>query len=292
MKIYVWLMLALAFAVASEATAMEGVGALFELGTSARQEGMGGAGLALCFDSEAPYYNAASLGNVQSYSLTSMYVAHFGGVSYAAVGVAIPYFGLQILVLDSGPINSQELTFRYSTQGIIAAMGVEIIPNVVLGGLRIRCLRISSPAKAFGWALDPSLLVAVGSFRGGLMFEGIVSRDVAGSRMNGESWDRRVSAAIGYDGVISPLLQCRASVEVSDAFATKPDISAGLEFQIGKLLARVGHDGTGLTTGLSFFLDGLRLDCSYAGRRDLGGSYRMGITFDVGELLSHDEPGR
>jgi len=250
---------------------------------------MGGAGLALCGGPEAAFYNAAALGRVQTYSLTSTYVAHFAGVDYGTIGISAPCFGLQVLVLDSGSIVNQGQLLRYSTQGIVASTGVQFVPETVFVGLRARLLRISSPVQAFGWAIDPCLLITVGNVHGGLMLEGGMSRDVTGSGIEGESWGSGVSVGVGFGGQLTSLLRCRAGVEVADSFSTERSLRAGLELQIGRLMGRVGYGGVGLTAGLSVVVDCIRLYFGYAGRRDLGGSYRIGVALDLDKLL-HGEP--
>jgi hypothetical protein len=268
---------AMAGALALPVGAYEGVGAIFSLGSSGRGLGMGGAFLALVDDEGAVLYNPAALGRYEGIGITSLLASGFGGVVHGVVGFAMPYFGVNAFLLDSGAIPTDAGSFRYASQGVVASLGVPIGP--VSLGVRGRLLRVSSPTDGRGWSVDPAVLVALDSIRVGLMFEGALSGPVVYDGGAEEAWDPslRLGAAITLSPTTDVLWS--ASFEAAGLFSPSPRLAAGLEAWIGGLGARVGFDGGGPTFGLSVRFASLQFDWAYAMRDDLGDSHRVSFTF-------------
>lgn len=269
-----------------------GVGALFDLGASPRLQGMGGVGLALSCDAEAVHYNPAFLGDTRSWLVSSMYASHFGGVSFGTVGIGGPRCGVELFILDSGPIEGLERTLRYTTQGLIAAFGTHIVSDIVGAGVRLRYLRTTTPVKTSGWTVDPCLSLTVSGWRAGVMIEGAAGRGIQDLRGREEAWAREVSVGLGYERRIQNWFDFSGAVEIRDAFSSTPEIAGGLQFKADKGSVRIGFDGIGLTAGLSLSLNSVQLDLSYARQGELGSSSRVGITLDVYSLLRQQGEGR
>jgi len=256
--------------------AYEQVGAIFEFGSSARGLGLGGAFSALVDDEGAVAYNPAALGEYEGIAITSMFVRQFGGVTYGTVGVALPYFGINVLFLDSGFIPVGESGFRYVNQGVIASVGIPVGPLGI--GVRWRLLRVSSPMEGHGWALDPAFIVATGTVRAALVVEGAFSDAVSYESGSEESWPTAVRLGVALTLSPSPEVSWNASFEAIDLFMSSARLALGLEAWIGGLGARVGYDGEGPTFGLSTRFERLRFDWAYAMRTDLGDSHRVSFT--------------
>ncbi len=268
---------ALIVAIAVPGAADEGVGAIFSLGSSGRGLGMGGAFLALADDEGAVLYSPAALGRYEGIGITSLLASGFGGIVHGVIGLAMPYFGVNAFLLDSGAIPTDEGSFRYASQGLVVSLGVPIGPVAL--GVRGRLLRVSSPTDGSGWAVDPMILVETGSIRVGLMVEGAVSEPVTYDTGSDEEWEP--SMRLGAAVTLSPSADVlwSGSFEASGLFAASPTLAAGLEAWIGGLGARVGFDGRGPTFGLSVRFASLQFDWAYAMRSDLGDSHRVSFTF-------------
>jgi len=258
------------------AAATENVGGLFNIGSSARGQGLGGAYSALVDDESATLYNPAALGRYKGIGLSSIFARQFGGVAYGSVGFAAPYVGIDFLFLDSGPIAAGEGAFSYSSQGIVAAAGIPL-GNAGFG-IRWRYFHVASPFSGSGWAIDPAFLVVTDTLRVSILYEAAVSKPVGYSTGGSDPWDS--SIRIGLALTLSPASDVRwnATFEASGLFSSAAALSAGIEAWIGGLGARVGYDGEGPTFGLSIRFDALQIDWAYVTRTDLGNSHRVSIS--------------
>ena len=255
----------------------EHVGALFELGSSARGLGMGGAFTALVDDEGAVMHNPAALGWREAVGISSLYVSQFGGISYGSLGVALPYVGLNVLLLDSGLIPTQGGAIRYSSQALVASTGVAMGPIGI--GARWRLLRVSSPMSGNGWAFDPALLLVTEVVRAGAILEGALSSAVDYDGGSEEAWPRALRLGVALILSPSPDVSWSAAFEASGLFTASSKLTLGLEAWIGGMGARVGFDGEALTYGLSVRFAGLQFDWAYAARTDLGESHRVSFSF-------------
>jgi len=263
--------------IAVGAAAYDGAGTIFSLGSSGRSLGMGGAFMALADDEGCVLSSPAGLGWVKKIGITSLLASGFGGISHGMVGVAMPYFGVHAILLDSGTIPMDHGAFHHASQGFVASLGVPIGP--IAFGVRGRLLRVSSPIEGSGWAIDPAILVATESIRVGVVFEGAMSGPVAYTSGSNEAWDR--SIRLGAAVLLEPSTDVLWSMafEAVGLFSMMPRLTAGLEAWIGGLGARAGFDGYGPTFGLSVRFASLQFDWAYAMRSDLGDSHRVSFTF-------------
>jgi len=259
------------------ASGFEHVGTLFELGSSARGLGMGGAFTALVDDEGAVLHNPAALGWLEGIGVSSLYVNQFGGVSYGSIGAALPYFGLNVLLLDSGLIPTQGGAIRYSSQGLVASTGFAVGPVGI--GARWRLLRVSSPTIGSGWSFDPALLFVTDVVRVGAILEGALSSAMNYNGGSEEAWPLALRLGVALTLSPAPDVSWSAAFEASGLFTASAKLTLGLEAWIGGMGGRVGFDGEALTYGLSVRFAGLQLDWAYAARTDLGESHRAAFSF-------------
>ncbi|MGB2982352.1 MAG: hypothetical protein WBC63_00650 [Candidatus Bipolaricaulia bacterium] len=265
----------IAVASVGPALAVENVGGIFAIGTSARAQGLGGAFCALADDEGAVFHNPAGLSWYSGVGLSSLFIQQFGGVAYGTVTLAAPYVGFSASFLDSGTIPTDEGSFRYASQGITGSLGIPIGPVGI--GLRWRFLRVSSPASGQGWALDPALMVVAEGIRIGLLYEGAFSSPISYASGTEEAFGRslRLGAALQLEPAHGVLWN--AAFEAVGLFSSTSSLAVGLETWIGVVGARVGFDGRGPTFGLSVRFMALEIDWAYASRSDLGDSHRVAL---------------
>ncbi len=257
------------------AWAADGVGALFDLGVSARSLGVGGARAAFLDNAAAAALNPAGLAWVQGISVASLYVDQFGGVTYGAASFSAPYVGVTALLVDSGWITSGDAGFRYTSQAMSFAAGIPIGPVAV--GLRWRFLRAGTPTTGHGWAADGALLVDLGAVRLGAICDAAVSSPMMYDGDETEPWspNLRVGAAVSLapaDGVV-----WTAAADVERILHGPLRVVGGLEVWVSSLAARLGWDGEGPTIGLSVRVSGVEIDWCCAARSDLGTSHRVSL---------------
>jgi len=270
---------------------MSDIGALFELGTSPRLQGVGGVGLSFASGPEVSYYNPARLGRVDSWYVSSGYASHYAGVSFGTLGFSSKYVGVHLIILDSGPIVGADRTIRYLTEGLAVGVGGDVVPNTVGCGVRVRYLHTTMPSKNSAWTLDPCVAITLGGLQAGVMLEGLWGSGLPGSRGTETPWRQQVSAGLGYGYKLGDWLSLGVAVELRDAFGPDREIAAGIECDIERAAFRIGFDGLGITAGISFRWDEFQLDGCYISRADLGASSRASISWDIARWLAKDSKG-
>lgn len=256
---------------------LSGVAGIFDLGTGARPLGMGSAFLALADDENASFYNPAGLGWLERVGVHSLFTEGFGGVSYGVVGLALPGLGVTVMQIDSGPILSGEETFRYVSQAGVVSCGVSLGP-LGLGG-RLKLYRVSEPYTAWGVAFDPALLLRVGFMQVGLLAENVLAAPIVFGDGHTENWEPALEVGVALVGEPWPGARWAVLVEGSDLLARDPALRGGLEVWMGALAARVGHDGSTGSLGLSVRFANLEVDWAYGVSSDLGESHRLSLVF-------------
>ncbi len=261
---------------AFSAGAVENVGGLFDIGISARGEGLGGGYSALVDDETAVLYNPAALGWYKGLGLSSIFTRQFGVASYGSIGLAGSYVGIDLLFLESGPISSGDDTFNYASQGIVAAIGIPLGNAAV--GIRWRYLNVSSPFTGSGWAIDPAILVVTDTVRVALLYEGAASAPVGYSTGGSDPWESSLRLGLALTLSPTPGVLWNATFEASGLFSSASALSGGIETWIGGIGARIGYDGDGPTFGLSIRFTALEIDWAYTTRSDLGDTHRVSLS--------------
>ena len=265
------------FTGASTGEAFTNVAAIFQLGAGARPIGMGGAFLALADDENAAFYNPAGLGWMDRIGVTSFFSQPFGVVSYGALGLSLPYFGVSWLQLDSGWIASDESGFRYVSQAGMISSGLSIGP---LGfGVRGKLYLVSEPYSASGWAVDPAFLVVTDVIRVGLVVENPFASPIGFGDGHTEEWERAVRLGVALTLRPSENVRWNTVFEASGLFSVNPQLAVGLETWVGGLAARVGVAGGETTLGLTVRFASFQIDWAYAIHSDLGDSHRASLTY-------------
>lgn len=252
------------------------VAGIFELGASARASGMGGAFVAIADDENAVFYNPAGLGWIDGINLSSLLGRQFETVSYGYLQFAIPFFGAGFLYLDSGAIDTEDLTFHYISSAGIVSTGFHIGP-VGLGG-RLKVYRVSSPDQASGWAVDPSLLVVTDIVRLGILVENAYSKPIA-FNSHTEEWTARTRIGVALRLSPGQNVEATASVEGAGLFSPSPSLSTGFEVYVDGLGARLGYDGAGATFGLSVRFSSFEIDWAYITRGAFPDTHRVSVSF-------------
>jgi hypothetical protein len=258
-----------------QARAVDGVGALFDLGVSARSLGVGGARVAFSDGAAASTLNPAALGWVEQVGVASLYVEQFGGVSYGSAAFSAPYVGLCAAFVDSGWIAAGDSGLRFAAQAFTTSAAVPVGPVAV--GLRWRFLRYGSPYEAHGWALDGGLLVDLGAVKVGALCDAFASSPMEFDDEETEEWATDLSVGAEVTLLPYPDVTWTLTADVEGMLHGTWRLVGGSEAWVGPLAARVGWDGDGPTFGLSVRVSGIEVDWSCAARSDLGVSHRVSL---------------
>jgi hypothetical protein len=277
-RMWIVLLIALIFSVVvSHGVEYTNVAAVFQLGTGARPLGMAGAFLALVDDENAAFYNPAGLGWIDRIGVTSLFSKQLGGVSYGALSLSLPYFGLSLLQLDSGWIPAGEGGIRYVSQAGVVSSGFAIGPMGL--GVRGKLYRVREPYTALGWALDPAILVITDVIRVGLLIENPFAPPIAFGDGHTEAWEGASRLGVAVTLRPSEGVRWNAVFEASGLFSSTPGLAVGLEAWVGGLAVRVGVADVGVTLGLTVQFANFYVDWAYATRLELGDSHRVSLTF-------------
>lgn len=281
-KAWVFALLLIIFVGTVHGEGYTNVAGIFQLGVGGRPAGMGGAFLALADDENAVFYNPAGLGRIDTIGLTTFVSRRFETITYAAIGLAVPHFGVYLLQLDSGWIGrGEDPGFRFVSRAGILSAGVALGP-VALGG-RWKFYRVESPYTASGWAFDPALLIGTDTVRVGIMLENLFSQPITFADGRTEAWEPRTRVGIAlsvapFDRVRWSSVRWNAVVEGSGFFSAKQRITAGLEAQVGALAVRIGYDGAGATFGLTVSFASFQVDWAYITHPTHPDSHRVSLT--------------
>ncbi len=251
--------------------------AILGLGAGARAVGLGGAFLPLADDETAVFYNPAGLGWIDRISVSSFFSPEYGTLAYGAVGISLPYLGMELLRLDSGWIETDSGGFSYVSQCGVVGVGASVGP-VGLGG-RLKVYGVESPYTAFGWGFDPAVLINADFVRIGLMWENALSKPVEYSTGGQGEWKPGLDLGVALRLRPSAEVEWSAAFVASGLFSSSVGFAAGIEGWVGGLGIRVGINRTGPSMGLSVRLANTRIDLSYRESGQIGGSYGASLTY-------------
>lgn len=237
---------------------------VFELWTSARAAGMGGAFVALADDEAAVYYNPAGLAFGRDAAFSSLFNRPFGVFSYGALSFSLGVFGSQFLLLDSDTLEKRDLygnvtgTFRYTEMGVILGVGFPYTERVALG-LQCKIYFLALPTQAFGFAWSPALLFLGKKYRVGIVWHNVVSRDVKFINGHAEPWCKDITVGLSWkekDNVIC--------LDFGEQLIVRGDVRCvriGVEnWRFKPFVFRSGINREGTTFGFSLYWQGMRLD--------------------------------
>ncbi len=212
-----------------------GVGVLFGLGIGSLSPGMGGVALGLGLQPEAGFYNPASLGMERGFALSVGYRRPFGALGCLVSGISGRGLGLYALNLDSGEISSG---FRYQAYGVVLAAGLGL--GKISLGLRWKGLFVPGQGgMAYGWTLDPGIVVRSPDWALGVMAENPFSEPMVYGK-HAEDWPRGITLDL-WIRLPSP----RSSLFLSSSFWEERalELSGGIIASLGDIYLWVGYGG-------------------------------------------------
>jgi hypothetical protein len=257
---------------------------LFELDSSARVAGLGGAFLALSDDESATYYNPAGLAFLKQRGVSALYSQLFETIDYLALGMAIPYLGIQAIHVDSGgmPVYNDfgnptsEMTNYLSQAGMLAA-ALPILEELGLGG-RVKAYQTQAGDwHGFGWSVDAAVLLRWSGLRLGAVIENIAQQPIRYNDSVEQSWpqDFRIGGAYSFD--LKPL-QITLALDATHLMEAVR-FHLGAEVWIQDVGIRLGYNGISLTAGASVHFKNFRLDWAYALHPQLPTSHLMTVVY-------------
>ncbi len=259
------------------------VAAIFQLGVGARPLGIGGAFIALADDENAVFYNPAGLGLNRIIGVTSLVTHQLGAASFTAVGVALPFFGVNFLQLDSGIITGPQFEpFRYMSRGAIVSVGIPLISigEVSLAfGTRLRMFQAVEPTPGFGWTVDASILVVGEYLRLGAMVESLVSEPILFRGGHSEAWPTDLQVGIAGTVPLWGNLRLNLVFDLIGLISGNIRSMFGVEAWAGGLGIRAGSDGLMTAFGATIDFFAFRFDWAYTIHQYLPASHRISLTF-------------
>ena len=262
---------------------------IFELESSARVAGLGGAFLALSDDESAAYYNPAGLAFLKQGGVSALYSQLFETIDYLALGAAMPFLGLQAVYLDSGGMpshndfgNPTNETTNYLSQGGMLAAALPVLQELGLGGRVKAYYTQAGEWNGFGWSADAAALFRWAGFSLGGVLENIVQQPIKYTGNAEYIWpqDARAGAAYTFDW---HSLQATFSLDawhlLSQTSLSQIQWRFGAEVWIQNIGIRLGYNSISLTAGASVYFKNFRLDWAYALHPQLPTSHLMTIIY-------------
>ncbi|MDD5688213.1 MAG: PorV/PorQ family protein [Elusimicrobia bacterium] len=281
-----------------------------KVGIGAKQEGMGGAQVAVAEDVNSVYWNPAGLGSVSATELSFMHLSLFEGISYEYLAVGHPInesstIGLQIMYVSYGSMDKtlEDANGGYDAVGSVGSFnakdmggaisyGKQIDETINVGGsLKMVSQKIDSDsASGFGLDFGVEYVPVKGGLQLGLAVQNL------GGKVGSDSLPGNIKAGLGkklsaFEGENN--LTVAADVNYGlDSAITKENI--GLELLIAEMIAiragyKLGYDEETYTLGGGFKITGesstFNIDYAFVPTKDLGDTHRisLGIRFGAKE---------
>lgn len=226
---------------------------IWELGTSARAMALGGAFSAIADDEGALFYNPAGLALLSKVTVAMFYHRAFEIVHHIALTGTVRNWGVQLVQIDTGSIESTnefgnpsgELTHYASQAGFVGAgFGIEDFSVGVRG-------KLSSDGTETHWGVDAGALARLGFVRVGLVAENLLGSAGLSLRL-GTAFVMR----------FNPRMALTIALEVRDMLS-RPELRLGLEASLNGVGLRVGYDSVAVSTGAGVQWNSLRLEWAY-----------------------------
>ncbi|MDD5688432.1 MAG: PorV/PorQ family protein [Elusimicrobia bacterium] len=280
------------------------------VGVGAKQEGMGGAQVAVAEDVNSVYWNPAGLGSVTATELSFMHLSYFEGINYEYLAIGHPVnesstIGLQIMYLNYGNIDKtlEDANGNYDTAGSVGSYsakdmggaisyGKQVDETINIGGsLKMVSEKIDSDtASGFGLDLGVEYIPAKGGLQLGLAVQNI------GGKVGSDNLPGNIKAGLGkklsvFDGENNLTVATDVTYEL-DSTNIKENI--GMELLLAELLYlragyKIGYDEESYTLGGGFKIAGesstFNIDYAFIPTKDLGDTHRvsLGIRFGAKE---------
>lgn len=258
-------------------------GSIFELGTSVRAMGMGGAFTAVADDEAAVTYNPAGLVQLESPTFCSLFTRPFGAYSFGALGAADRGWGVRLLLLDSGTLVERDPycnptgSFRYTETGWVIAGGVRGRAGFSVG-LQAKIYALALPDQGWGASLSPALFYREGPRTYGIVWRNALSTDLRFTGGSSEPWFRDL--ALGFAWRVGSTL---VAVDFTEQLITRGDVACvrmGVEStKFLPLVIRAGTHREGSSFGLSAYWKSFRFDFAYVLHYALPGSYYAALVY-------------
>ncbi|MGY4707333.1 hypothetical protein ACVNPS_06215 [Candidatus Bipolaricaulota sp. J31] len=235
------------FAMAGLANGYWGVGEIFSL-SGPRDAALGGQVSTPLFLPEAIHTNAAGLAFAPGLSLASWYALRFGTIQVYSLEAAGRYWGSGVISLDVG---DPDPALSYTAYGVTLSAGFPL-GGVLAVGLAWKGFFQAAPEEAFGWALDPAVLLRLGGVRLGLVLENAASAPIEyGDHREPWPWGVRggtsLSLALG-DAALTLVIGARYIAPAA------LDYGVGIEVRGGPWSLRAGYGTRGFGVGASLVL--------------------------------------
>ncbi|MDD5687362.1 MAG: PorV/PorQ family protein [Elusimicrobia bacterium] len=277
-----------------------------KLGIGAKQEGMGGAQVAVAEDVNSVYWNPAGLGSVSATELSFMHLSYFEGISYEYLAIGHPInesstIGLQIMYLNYGSMDKtlENSAGGYDAVGSVGSFeakdiggaisyGKQVDETINVGGsLKMVSQKIdTNSASGFGLDLGVEYVPVKGGLQLGLAVQNL------GGKVDSNSLPGNIKAGLGkklsaFEGENNLTMAADVNYEL-DTATTKENI--GLELMVAEMVAiragyKIGYDEESYTLGGGFKMSGasstFNIDYAFVPTKDLGDTHRvsLGIRF-------------
>jgi long-subunit fatty acid transport protein len=267
------------------------------IGVSARQSALGGAGLALINDISSSYCNPSGLSFIDRPGVNFMHNIWYQDISYEFLGAALPLsekstIGVSAVYLHMGQIDAYDALDQLTgslnpySMAAIFSFSRKLSDNFSLGLSGKYIVEKLADNQTNGYAADLGAQYQTGDFAFGL------AADNLGPSMKYESGNYKlpssISAGIGYNIKALPI---SIMLGVKRPFADKTSLSTGIEYDLTNFLSlRGGYGGVGsasasgnINFGAGIKFMGGAVDYAFNPGHDLGPTHVFSFTFNFGK---------
>ncbi len=277
-----------------------GAVSVLDLNPGVRAIGMGGAGLARVDGAETLYNNPAGLTELSGIGLGSFYSTQVGLLSYGAVDLTFPNWGLAVLSLNAGDIQGydssgdQTSVLSYQNTALVFGFGlspknIPFLPSLPLDfsvGGRLKYLSVTNgDAKGSGFSVDLGYLMTFPDRRLGPIS---ISDTAVGASMT------NLFGSLNYENHSDPFrmsIRVGAATKIAEVATVALDIDLGGSIHLGMeyrpintFALRAGFfnrpGGMAFTLGLGVDVQGFILDYAYVTGGGLTGSHLVSLSID------------
>ena len=293
-----------------------GTQSVFSIGAGSRAIGLGRAYVSIADDASSPYWNAATLRNVQRAQLMFMYMPVFGdftGADYVYFGAVYPTLNAGALGLGFQRIGTSfdvydELSRPtgegdYSESQLLFSYAFERHSKWVLGSLaaggsfkivsqKVDPFTSTAPGVDIGLRWIPEALPALSV--------GLNLQDISGAEHKLDAATdvtyRTTMLGAGWKQVFSNGSALRLLFQVDLPEKADSRYHAGAEYAFARYLSlRAGYDEGNISFGVGVIVSAFGFDYAYLTRDEAGSSHPVSFTVGIGKTLDEkrqDEAGR